>query len=400
MSVRVLETSSEIEKLRDLWTSWPGARDSDLDFFLFIAGIRSEVLSPHVLLAYRGEIPDAMLVGRLEQRTIPIKFGYINLRSPRIRVLDLIHGGLRGNATRENVELLVRNVLKSLRQGEIDLAIFEHLRVDSLLYEVVRALSRGIERGVPRERTTHRYLELPENSEDLYKILPPEHRQNYRRKGRKLVKDFSGDVSIKCYDSTRDLDLIFREIETIARKTYQRGLGFGFADTPEMRGRFELAAFKGWLRVFILYVGGKPVAYWTATAYSGMLCGDQVGYDPEFRRYSPGMYLSLNKLGDMCDHKESHKITQVDYGIGDAEYKSLLSNRCYEEEDVLIYGRTLRGIGINTISTPVLLADRFAKRMLAKSNLLVRAKRFWRDRATRAQGQQPTSDKQGPPAES
>jgi hypothetical protein len=400
LPVRVLETPSDIEKQRDLWNSWPGTRDSDLDFFLFIAGIRSEVLSPHVLLAYRGETPDAMLAGRLEERTIPIKFGYINLRSPRIRVLDLIDGGLRGDATYENVGVLVGHILKSLRQGKIDLAIFEHLRVDSLLYQVVHKLSRGVERGVPRGRTTHRYLELPENSEELYKLLPPEHRQNYRRKGRKLLKDFSGDVGIKCYNSSCDLDLIFREIETIARKTYQRGLGFGFADTPEMRGRFELAASKGWLRVFILYVAGKPVAYWTATAYSGMLCGDQIGYDPEFRRYSPGMYLSLATIGDMCDHRENHNISKVDYGIGDAEYKSLLSNRCYEEEDVLIYGHTLRGIGINTISTPVFLADRFAKRMLAKSKLLVRAKRLWRDRAVRAQGQKVTSDKQGPEAES
>lgn len=387
MPVRIFETASALESIRDAWFSWPGTRDSDVDFFRFLVGVRPEVLKPQVLLATKGQTPDAMLVGRLEKREVSLRFGYWHFHSPRIRVIDLVDGGLRGNASCENIDLLVGHVLDGLRQGAMDLAVFERLQIDSLLYERVHHLSQGFARGISRGRSVHRYLDLPTSSEELYQILPPEHRQNYRRKGRKLLNDFAGDVTITCYQSVSDLERVFRDIETIAQKTYQRGLGFGFQDTPEMRGRLELAAAKGWLRVRILYVKSVPVAYWVAMAYGDTLWGDFIGYDPEYRRYSPGMYLSLTALGEMCDGKQDRGITRVDYGGGDAEYKALLSNRSHEEEDVWIYGRTLRARAIYLFSTPLLLADRSARRVLGKTKLLADAKRLWRDRASRSKGQ-------------
>jgi hypothetical protein len=41
--------------------------------------------------------------------------------------------------------------------------------------------------------------------------------------------------------------------ESIAEKSYQRGLGVGFANTPEVRKRLELESQKKWLRASILY---------------------------------------------------------------------------------------------------------------------------------------------------
>jgi hypothetical protein len=382
--VNILDTASEIEQTRDLWTSWPGSRDSDIDFFLDTARIKSEVVRPYVLVANRGDGPDAMLIGRLEQRQFPVKFGYIKFHTSRLRILDFVYGALRGNTTSENIELLVGHVLKSLRQGEIDLVVFEQLRVDSHLYRVVRTLSGIMERGFPPERRTHRCLQLPDSSEALYKSLPPKHRTVYQGKARKIVRDFAGDVHIKCYRSISDLDRIFRDVELIAAKTYQRGLGFGFKDSPEMRMHCGLAASKGWLRVFILYLAGRPSAYWIATAYGGTLWGDHIGFDPAQGRYSPGIYLSLSVIAELCDQKRNHDITQINFGLGDAEYKSILSSLSFEEGTVQIYGRTWRGLGANVVSTPVVLADRLAKRILSKSNSLAKLKRLWRDRAERS----------------
>ena len=326
MFVTILDTVSQIEKARDLWTSWPGSRDSDIDFFLRIASVRPEVLRPCVLVANRGGVSDAMLIGRLERRKVSIRFGYLKFNTPRLRVFTFVYGALRGNATPENIELLVGHLLKSLRQGEVDLVVFEHLQVNSQLYRAVRAMPGRLERGFPPEHRTHRCLQIPDSSEALYNILPPKHRQIYRGKARKIVKDFDGDVHIKCYRSVSELDQMFREVEEIAGKTYQRGLGYGFKDTPEMRSRCVLAASKGWLRVFILYIAGRPCAYWNAMAYCGTLWGDHIGFDPAYNRYSPGMYLSLSVIGELCDQKNNHDITQINFGLGDAEYKSILSN--------------------------------------------------------------------------
>jgi hypothetical protein len=328
------------------------------------------------------------LIGRLEQRPFPIKFGYINFHTPRLRILNFVYGALRGNATPENIDLLVGHVLKSLRQGEIDMVVFEKLRVDSHLYRAVRTMPGIMERGFPPEHRTHRCLHLPDSSAALYRSLPPKHRSVYQGKARKIVRDFAGDVHIRCYRSVSELDQMFREVEEIAAKTYQRGLGFGFKDGPEMRMHCGLAASKGWLRVFILYLAGKPSAYWIATAYGGTLWGDHIGFDPAYGRYSPGIYLSLNVIGDLCDQKNNHDITEINFGLGDAEYKSILSSISFEEGTVHIYGRTLRGLSANVVSTPVVFADRLAKRILSKGNSLGKLKRLWRGRAERATNRQ------------
>jgi hypothetical protein len=51
------------------------------------------------------------------------------------------------------------------------------------------------------------------------------------------------------------------KLSALRQKTYQRRLGFGFQNTPEMRERWELAAAKRWLRASILYVGGKNLCF-------------------------------------------------------------------------------------------------------------------------------------------
>jgi hypothetical protein len=380
LSVTVLNSPAEIEKVRSLWTAWPGSRDSDIDFFSYIVGIRPEVLSPYVLLAERNGAPDAMLIGRLERRKASARFGYFNFPSPELRVLNFVYGALRGSANSQNVDALLEHVLKSLREGQIDLAVFEHLQVGSRIYDLVSTSPGILERGFSPEHRTHRCLELPANSEALYKMLSPKNRQVYRGKARKIVNDHGGDVHIKCYREVSELDLIFREVEAVASKTYQRGLGFGFKDTPEMRGRCELAASKGWLRVFILYVAGKPAAYWNAMAYQGTLWGDHIGFDPALGRYSPGMYLSLTVIGDFCDHKDNHEVKQINFGPGDAEYKAILSNISFEEGAMQLYGRSIRGLGTKFFFGPILFADRFAKKLLSKNQLLAKAKRLWRNR--------------------
>lgn len=387
LSVKVLVAPADILKHRFLWTRWPGSRDSDLDFFLHVAARRPEVLRPYVAVAYRGEIPEAMLIGRVEERRVPVKFGYVQLPTPRICVLNFVYRCMRGNGSMEHSAALVREVLKTLRSGAADLAIFEHLPVESSLYHAVRVLPGFLERGISPERRIHWQLRLPPNSEALYEILSAKHRQNYRRKARKLLSDFSGKVRVERY---RDISpQLFAEIESIAGKTYQRALGFGFKDTPEMRERWKLAAVAGWLRVSVLYIQDKPCAYWSAMAYQGTLWGDHLGFDPRYSSYSPGMYLMLSSLSDLCDGKWEDDVTQVDFGLGDAEYKSVLSNCKFEESLIHVYGRTLRGTGMNLLSTPVGLADRGIRKLLARKDLLGKIKRLWRDHALAQSGPQP-----------
>lgn len=92
LCVKTLRAKEEIQAHRALW-NWPGTRDSDLDLFLYLAGARAEVVGPQVFVAYRGQAAEAVLMARLELRAIPVRLGLLNLRTPRLRVLDVIYGG-------------------------------------------------------------------------------------------------------------------------------------------------------------------------------------------------------------------------------------------------------------------------------------------------------------------
>jgi hypothetical protein len=60
-----------------------------------------------------------------------------------------------------------------------------------------------------------------------------------------------------------------------------------------------VAAKRGWLRIFILYLEEKPAAFWMGTIYDHCLQADQVGYDPVWGEFSPGIFLFLTILEDL-----------------------------------------------------------------------------------------------------
>ena len=92
LSVKLLRSAAEVLQHRFLWEKWSGTRDSDLDFVLHVISARSEVISPYVLVAYRNDLPDAVLIGRLERRRVPVRFGYLQRPTPRLRVLNFVYG--------------------------------------------------------------------------------------------------------------------------------------------------------------------------------------------------------------------------------------------------------------------------------------------------------------------
>lgn len=381
LSVKTLKTADEIRGLRGLW-NWPGTPDSDLDYFLYFAAVRAEVLRPQVLVTYRGDAPEAMLIGKLEERQIPIQLGHLNARTPRLRVLNFVYGGLRGSLARDSTEALVKEALKTVRCGEAEVIVFELVAVDSQLYRTLGALPKRFERGFHCAQHNRYRMQLPRNSHELHGMIPANQRSNYLRKGRKLVRDFSGDVSYRWY--TQASPAMYRDLEFVAARSYQRGKGVGFQDTPQLRGWWEFAGSKGWLRVCILYVAGKPRAFFTGVAHCGILWGDYMAYDRQFASYSPGMYLLLRSFGELCDCREEHGIREINLGPGDSDLKALLSSSSKQESSTYLYAPTLRGVALNLILSLVFLADGSARKFLARGSLLARtARRLRREHAGR-----------------
>lgn len=378
ITIRTLRSLSEAESVRCLWASWQFHPNSDIDFYLQVMKLRPEFLRPHILVLFRNGTPDAMLIGRLEQGHIPLRIGYKTLARLPVRQLTFIHSGLLGNATAENCERLFDGVLHSLGEGEGDLAFFNHVRADSPLYRVLKTVPGFLMRDFVTDEYVHRSMRLPDQAEKVYQALSPKVRKNLRWQKNRLLNEFHGQVEMTSFDATSDLDRLFRDVEEVARNTYQRKMGVGFRDTPETRERLTLAARLGRLRGFVLYIVGRPTSFWLGTLYRGVFHSDSMGYDASYAKFSPGMFLIMAAIETFCERRNGNQIGGIDFGLGDAQYKVVLGDAEWTEASGCVFAPTFRGLSLNLVRTPIALANELARKALGEAGFLQKAKTVWR----------------------
>src|SRR5690348_13254748 len=74
--VRVARTMEEVFQLQLIWTAMQGHPNADFDFYGLVLRSRPGIVRPHVISVMRGGIIEAILVGRLEFRSIEASIGY------------------------------------------------------------------------------------------------------------------------------------------------------------------------------------------------------------------------------------------------------------------------------------------------------------------------------------
>jgi CelD/BcsL family acetyltransferase involved in cellulose biosynthesis len=293
----------------------------------------------------------------------------------------LIYGGLLGESSTESCLVLIRSIVQSLREGEADFAFFNFLHNDCSLLNWSRTLPGMLSRDFFPATQPHRGMQLPRTPEKLYDNLPSKQRKNQRWQAKKFEKAFPGELEIRCFQEPAVLDRMFADVEVVAKKTYQRGLGVGFVDDLEMRERISLAAKSGWLRAYMLYVGANPCAFWIGNVFQDTFYSSYMGYDPVYMQYSPGMYLIMKVLEQFCGGDKSQRLQTVDFGLGDAQYKQVLGDISWEETSTYIFAPTLGGYSLNLLRAPVAFLNGFAKKALERTQVLMKIKRTWRRHA-------------------
>ena len=374
LSVRTIRSCEEVEELRSVWESWQLHPNSDIDYYLSRFKFRPEFLRPHVIVVFRDGVPDAMLVGRLDMLPMDFRLGYLRWAGWEIRVLNFLYAGLLGNGSRENVRMMVAEIVRSLREREADTASLVNVHLGSPLYEAATQMPGFISRDHYPVPYPHCTVTLPRDKNEWYHTMSHKTRHKVKRWANRLSEEDGVSYDIKCFRSERDLELMIRDVEEVARKTYQRGLGVGFKDNEEIRQRLRLAARKDRLRTYILYAGDRSSAFLVATVHRRKMYVDFMGYDPRHERYSPGAFLITNILEEMC----GSEVKEVDFGYGEEEYKQRLSSNRWSEATVHIFRPSLKGLVLNLVSTQNLLIDRFVKDGLRQIGLLSRLKKRWR----------------------
>ena len=262
-SVKVLKTAEELEGIRESWESWPGNRDSEIDSYLTFLRFSPAAVRPHVIAITREGKLDAVFVGRIDDGKVICRIGYWQFSVPA-KTLAFVNGALRGCGSAENCDLVVDSILHSLSAGEADAAYLTFLREDSRLCDL--AMTRP---GILFRRTTSIQASITSRrscrrqSKVSIRVC---HRKYERIKnGRRRSSQSSSREPWRfvAFEKRLDIEELAVVTEQLASKSYQRGIGAGFFDTPAVRAQLRLKAERGWLRGYVLYLAGKPCAFWS-----------------------------------------------------------------------------------------------------------------------------------------
>jgi CelD/BcsL family acetyltransferase involved in cellulose biosynthesis len=367
---------AETEEIRPLWERVQWSRfDPDPDFYCEIIRSRPEIAHPHVVVLNTPDRGTTMLVARVEELPLPLSVGYKVLLRPTLRAITLVHGGVAGVDTTAACEALLRELWASLLRGDADVVYLPKLRTDSLLHEVAGAWPPFACRNNFSLVTHHWRLDLPESLDSFLASRTRNTRASVRSHRRRLLRDLGRTLEVDVLKRIGEIERIFKDLEEVAAKTYQRGLGVGFSDTQEWRRTIALALERGWFRAYVLYIDGRPRAFWFGYLYAGTFFIQSPGYDPAFKEYSLGVCLLMDVIDDLC-RDDGAKI--LDYGFGEAEYKQRFGTTSWPEADVLIFAPRITPLAVNLSTTGAALVTTAAKKLLGGRRTAV-LKRRWRD---------------------
>lgn len=374
-TLKVTRTFDDVEKMRSCWEQFNEHPNSDIDRFLTFVDNRSEVLGPHVITVLKADEPKLIIAGRIEHSTLELKIGYKTLLKPKLRTLAIIYGGILGEAEDDTaVRQAMIEILGTLSRGEVELVKLSHLRQESLVHRLAKEMPPAICRDNVSLQNIHWRIALPETSADYFDNLKKRVRKNLRRASRSLEKKYPTGVSIKCFQKIEDVPQFINDAEIIAKKSYQRAIGGGFVADDVRIKLVELEARRNRLLAFILYIDGIPVAYDRGTLYSKTFFWGDGGFDPDYKDIEPGTNMLVHIINKLYEHN----IKYVDFGFGDAFYKQLYCNECWQEETVYIFAPKPKTVAINFIRSATIALAKYLEAILKKTKLLDKIKSYWR----------------------
>jgi CelD/BcsL family acetyltransferase involved in cellulose biosynthesis len=147
-------------------------------------------------------------------------------------------------------------------------------------------------------------------------------REQVRRRERKLVRDHA--LAYRMCDSP---DTLEADLETLfelhAARWGPEGEAFVPHTRPFHRDFAALALERGWLRLWVMTLDGRPVAAWQGFRYGDVDWYYQAGRDPEYETSAVGFVLLSHSIRDAM----AAGVREYRLGRGGEDYKRRFSNR-------------------------------------------------------------------------
>lgn len=362
LELRTLRELPALGAIEAFWRAHATHPWSDLDYYRAILATRPGFERPHVLVLSRGGEIVALVAGALQRERLPFKIGSFVLWRSRARVLHVGTGGVMGEDSSEVAAAVRAEFLAVLARGEADAAYAHQLEADGALAHAlldVPALARD-----RRDRPSVGWrLELAESPAAFLASRSKSTRRHIKRYAQALERELGAELSIECHRAPADVERLIVDSEAIARQTYHRDLGVGFADTPELRRLFAFAAEHGWLCGYVLRARGKPIAFWHGLAYRGTFVTRDTGYDPAHAALRPGQYLLHHVIAEHCTTRAT---ARFDYGVMELDYKKNFGSHRYEKRSPYVFARRPRGLWLWILRATSDVLERLARGVLGE----------------------------------
>jgi CelD/BcsL family acetyltransferase involved in cellulose biosynthesis len=378
LALDVLHSPEALAPHEAAWAALVPHRDADPDFYRFFLSTRPGA-SPYVL-ALRDAEGASFLVGRLERVRLGGRIGYVGVPSPRLRVLELIHGGMLGDVATRHAPAAIVHLRGLLRGAEVDAIRLHYAEADTAFFAAFAELRGALARRRPVLPVAHRRRAVDSGPSSFAESISRNERSNQRRREKRLLAEYGGDVRIACRESAASVPQLMQDAEHVAARSYQRGLGVGFSDGEQTRQRLMLYAERQWLRGWILHLGGAPAALWIGAAHAGTFFSDYLAYDARLSALAPGTYLTMKVLEELQDRRPDIRL--VDFGPGDAPYKARFGTQVRMVATLDVFAPTLPGVCADVLQTGTDLTAALARAALRRLGVLDRVKRRLRQRST------------------
>lgn len=388
--VIIVRTFEEMEAIRDVWEQMqhnesPAHIDADYDRYLSVLKAADESIKPYIILIKQNGCLKTMVIARTETRRIACRIGYLTILKPRMRCLSVVYGGILGQPNNEVCSFLVNELLRILRGGEIDTIFFNHLRTESDLFKAITTQAGFFHLGRFPKIEPHWAISIPETMDQLYKRYSPKNRSNLRRLINRLEKKYQDQIKVVTYTQQNEVDKAIEAIAKISAQTYQSQLYN--MDSEQIRILLKLAASRGWLRAYVLFIDEEPVAYEIALKYGSSYFGLYTGFDPKWKQYRIGTVTLLKFLESICGDPEAKLF---DFGFGDAHYKRLYADICWQEASIYLFATKPYPLVVNLLHSTITGISLGINWSLNKTGLTNRIKRLWRNRLEEKASQKET----------
>jgi hypothetical protein len=318
-----------------------GALDSEPECVMALADALGDQFEPFGVLIKDGVDVLAAAMLRFGEAELPVNLGYRLAYRPRCFAF-VAQRGIVGADDRGAARQLLDGIRAAMEAERVDAALIPGVRVGSALEAAAREVPWPL-RGHCEPPRVRRRASIPASREEFIFGLGTRTRGKLRRLEARFRAELP-DASIRQFSRVAELDAGMLEMERVAERTWQRKLGGGFRATYAERALYELAASKDAFRSWILYDGTKPIAFLNGLIHDDVFVGGFMGYDPDYAKLGPGVFLFSQLISDLCDDERIH---HYDLGPGDSDFKRRFGDESWLETDLLLVRPSARGLRLN-----------------------------------------------------